>query len=49
VDWVRDLRDQCKAVEVPFMYKQGPVDGKLVELPELDGVVWDQKPVWLEG
>jgi protein gp37 len=42
--WVCSLRDQCAYAGVPFMYKQGPVGGKLVELPELDGKVWDQIP-----
>ena len=44
LDWVRSLRDQCVEAGVPFLYKQGPVNGRLVELPELDGRVWDQRP-----
>jgi len=44
LDWVRSLRDQCQAAGTPFFYKQGPVDGKLVELPELDGRVWAEVP-----
>lgn len=42
--WVRSVRDQCAEWRVPFMYKQGPVNGALVELPELDGKVWDEVP-----
>lgn len=44
LDWVRSLRDQCAEAGVPFLYKQGPVDGRLVELPELDGRVWAEVP-----
>ena len=36
--WVRDLRDQCRAAGVPFYYKQGPGDpGEPFKLPRLDG------------
>ncbi len=42
--WARSLRDQCIEVNVPFFYKQGRIDGKLVKMPELDGRVWDQYP-----
>lgn len=44
LDWVRSLRDQCVRAGVPFFYKQGPVDGRLVELPKLDGRVWAELP-----
>jgi len=44
LDWVRSLRDQCVDAGVPFFYKQGPVNGRLVELPELDGRVWAEVP-----
>lgn len=43
-DWVRHVRDQLAYGGVPFMYKQGSRDGKLVHLPELDGVVHDGGP-----
>jgi protein gp37 len=43
-EWARSLRDQCKSANVPFFLKQMTVDGKLVHMPELDGVVWDQFP-----
>ncbi len=42
--WARLLKNQCVAANVPFFYKQGRVDGKLVKMPELDGRVWDQYP-----
>ncbi len=44
MDWARGLRDQCQAVGVPFFFKQGVVDGRLVKMPELDGQVWAQFP-----
>lgn len=42
--WVRGLRHQCLAWEVPFFFKQAMVDGRRVKLPELDGRVWAQRP-----
>lgn len=44
LDWVRSIRDQCQSADVPFFFKQMIVDGKKVELPELDGKVWAQMP-----
>jgi protein gp37 len=46
-DWVRNLRDQCLSVQVPFYYKQNLVQGRRVRSPRLDGQVWDQSPLWL--
>ena len=54
-DWVRNLRDQCKADGVPFMLKQwgeyGPVNGdNMVRMGKKaagrlpDGEIWDQYP-----
>lgn len=37
--WFRILRDQCAASGVAFMLKQMEANGKLVKMPELDGVV----------
>jgi len=37
ISWVRDLRDQCASVDVPFFFKQLVIDGKLVREPFLDG------------
>ncbi len=44
IDWIRDLRDQCVKANVPFFLKQMEVGGKVVDMPELDGRVWDQVP-----
>ena len=44
MDWARDLRDQCQSADVPFFFKQGRTDGKLVKMPELDGIVWNELP-----
>jgi protein gp37 len=44
IDWFRSLRDQCVAAGIPFFLKQMMVGGKLVHMPELDGVRWDQYP-----
>lgn len=35
--WVRSVKDDCKAADVPFFFKQMKVGGKMVKLPELDG------------
>lgn len=45
VEWIRDLRDQCKEASVSFFLKQMEIDGKLVKMPELDGKVWGQMPL----
>ena len=42
--WARDLKNQCVQAGVPFFFKQGRIEGKLVKMPELDGQVWDQYP-----
>lgn len=44
VDLFRSLRDQCAAANVPFFLKQMDVGGKLIEMPLLDGQVYDQRP-----
>jgi len=43
-EWVRYLRDQCKAANVPFFLKQLKINGKLVKMPVLDGVTHDAVP-----
>ncbi len=45
VDWVRSVRDQCRAATVPFFFKQWgghrpKTGGRL-----LDGRTWDQRPI----
>ena len=44
LDWVRYLRDQCRAANVPFFLKQAKFDGKLVKMPFLDGKQWMEYP-----
>lgn len=43
-DWVRSLRDQCVAHQIPFFYKQNFIKGKKISLPELDGQMWAEFP-----
>lgn len=43
-DWVRLLRDECFRNERPFFYKQRIENGLKIELPELDGYIWDEVP-----
>jgi protein gp37 len=43
-DWVRSLRDEVKAANKSFFYKQNVVNGRKVSLPELDGKVWSELP-----
>jgi protein gp37 len=43
-DWARSLRYQCVAAGVAFFLKQMWIDGKLVKMPMLDGVAWNQFP-----
>jgi protein gp37 len=42
-NWVREIRDQCVAVGVPFFFKQAYC-GRIVSMPELDGRVWAEMP-----
>jgi len=44
IGWARSLRDQCKSAGVSFFLKQMPINGKLVKMPELDGLVWSEYP-----
>jgi protein gp37 len=43
-DWVREIRDRCIRVNVPFFFKQwgGPVKSKTGRM--LDGRTWDKMP-----
>jgi protein gp37 len=43
-DAVRSLRDEVKAANKAFFYKQRAVNGKKISLPELDGKVWSELP-----
>ena len=42
--WVKDLRDQCLAAEVPFFFKQWGGRNKKKAGRELDGRQWSQTP-----
>jgi protein gp37 len=42
--WVRELRDQCAAREVPFFFKQWGGVRKKVNGRMLDGRAWDEMP-----
>lgn len=44
MDWARQLKGQCEAANVPFFFKQGVIDGRVVKMPELDGQTWAQYP-----
>lgn len=46
--WFRNLRDQCRAGDVPFFLKQMDRNGKIEKLPELDGRVWTEFPESVE-
>ena len=43
--WVRNLRDLCLTVDVPFFFKQWGGTRKKVTGRQLDGSTWDQMPV----
>ena len=43
-DWVRSIRDQCRAADVAFFFKQAMREGKLDHEPKLDGRTWRQMP-----
>ena len=42
LDWIKSLRDQCVAANVPFFCKQAIINGKLVKMPPIDGKVWGE-------
>lgn len=43
--WVRDIREQCLAADVPFFFKQWGGVWKSRTGRELDGKTWDQLPL----
>lgn len=43
-DWVRSLKNQCRAAGIPFFYKQAVINGKKVSCPELDGRQYREMP-----
>lgn len=44
MDWVRALRDECRAAGGAFFLKQAVVDGAVVSMPALDGRTWSEIP-----
>jgi len=44
LSWVRSLRDQCEAAEVPFFWKQHIENGRKISSPEMDGRKWLEFP-----
>lgn len=44
LDWVRRLRDETKEAGAAFFFKQAPVNGRIVNTPELDGRTWTEVP-----
>jgi protein gp37 len=42
--WVRDIRDQCQAADVPFFFKQWGGFRPKARGRELDGRTWDEMP-----
>lgn len=43
--WVRDLRDQCSAMDIAFFWKQdADIRGRKIPTPELDGKRWVELP-----
>jgi len=48
-EWVRDIRDQCLAANVPFFFKQWGGVNKKKAGRILDGQIWDQMPVFMHS
>ena len=44
-DWAREIRDDCRAYNVPFFLKQAVRNGRITEEPYLDGVQHLEYPV----
>lgn len=44
IDWVREIRDRCVQMRVPFFFKQDALNGRKVHTPELDGRRWTEFP-----
>jgi protein gp37 len=45
LDWVTDLRDQCRQANVPFFFKQWGGKNKKKAGRVLDGRTWDEMPI----
>lgn len=44
IEWADRIAKQCVISKTPFFFKQGIKNGKLVIMPLLGGVVWNQYP-----
>ena len=49
VEWVRDLRDQCRRADVAFFFKQWGGPTPKIGGRSLDGRTWDEYPVVVES
>lgn len=49
LDWVREIRDQCIATDVPFFFKQWGGIRPKANGRELDGREWNEMPRWNQG
>ena len=47
-EWVRHIRDECLAANIPFFFKQWGGRTSKSGGRVLDGQVWGQVPAWLE-
>ena len=43
-EWVRDIKDQCQAANIPFFFKQWGGRNKKKNGRKLDGRTWDAMP-----
>lgn len=48
-DWVREIRNQCVNLKIPFAFKQGSGVRPPSKSPELDGRTWDEYPLGLKS
>jgi protein gp37 len=44
IEWVRSIRDQCKAAKIAFHFKQWGGTNKKRTGRTLDGRTWDEQP-----
>jgi protein gp37 len=44
IQWARSVKNQCESVGTPFYFKQKFIGRKKIELPILDGKIYDQIP-----
>lgn len=45
INWFRSLRDQCQAAGVPYFLKQMEINGRVMEMPILDGKIYNKMPL----